>query len=99
MMSISLAHIYIIIVIISFLCSLISFRLHYPFHLKLFCIFLGITSVTEIIANFFLTPFNLKSNFPVYNFFILLQYPLLAFYFREILLLDRIKKIISIFII
>jgi hypothetical protein len=95
----SLPHIYIVTVVISFLCSLISFRLHYPFHLILFSVFLGVTALTEIIANFFLTPFHLESNFPVYNLFILVEYPLLAFYFKQILRTVRIRKLINLFLI
>ena len=94
----SLSHIYIAIVIISFLCSLVSFRLHYPFHLKLFSVFLGITALTEIIANFYIGFFHLQSNFPVYNIFMLVQYMLLAFYFRRIISSGIVKKIIDFFL-
>jgi len=96
-MNFSIAGTYILVVIISFLCSLVSFRQHGPFHLKLFSIFLGITALTEIIANFFLSRLHLQSNFPVYNIFILVEYPLLAFYFGKIISSSKFKKIIQVF--
>jgi len=94
----SLSHFYITIVIISFLCSLLSFRLHYPFHLKLFSVFLGITVIIEICANFLLGFLKLQTNFPVYNTFMLIEYPLLAFYFRQIISAAITKKVINIFL-
>jgi len=94
-----MSHIYISVVIVSFLCSLVSFRLHYPFHLKLISILLAITVITEIIANFFLTPFHLRSNFPVYNIYMLIEYPLLALYFRQIIISKIFKKTIGLFLI
>jgi hypothetical protein len=92
-----LAYIYITIVIISFLCSLISFRLHYPFHLKLFSVFLGITALTEITANFLLTPLHLNSNYPVYNIFLVIQFPFLAFYFKQVITSKAFRKGINTF--
>lgn len=94
----SLAHIYIFVVIISFLCSLISFRLHYPFHLKLFSVFLCITVITEICASFFIGFFRLRTNFPIYNTFMLIEYPMLALYFRQIISSIFIKKVIDFFL-
>jgi hypothetical protein len=94
----SLEYIYIGIVIISFLCSLISFRPHQSFHLKLFSALLGITVITEIIANFFLTPFHLKSNFLVYSIYMLIEYPLLAFYFKKIITSKNFRQVINVFL-
>jgi len=64
----------------------------------LFSVFLGITTLAEIIANFFISVFHLKFNFPVYNIFMLIEYPLLAFYFSQIISSDTFKKIIISFI-
>ena len=90
-----LLYIYITFVGFAFLASLFSFRFNYPLHLKIFSILLGITLLTEICANFLLETFNLKSNSPVYNSFLLIQYLLLAGYFRLIIESLKAKKIIS----
>jgi hypothetical protein len=94
-----LSYFYILIVIISFICSLVSFRLLYPFHLKLFSILLFITVVTELISNFFLTPLHLNSNYPVYNIFTLIEYPLLGLFFRIIITNKNFKILCLAFII
>lgn len=97
-MKFSLAHIYIAIVVLSFLCSLVIFRLRTPFHLMLFSLFLGITAITEIFANFVIRLLHMKSNFPIYNIFILIEYPLLAFYFKHVISSRVLKKIIVAFL-
>jgi hypothetical protein len=91
-------NLYFIVLSISFFCSLISFRLHYPFHLKLFSVFLGITVITEICAVFLLGLFHLKTNYPVYNSFMLVEYVLYAWYFSFIIESKKIKKIVRYFI-
>ena len=85
---------------ISFLSSLISFRPRHSRHLKIFSAFLGITALTELIANFFLSTFHLKSNYPVYNMFLLIQYISLGYYFSMLVKQPPFKKaiIISIFL-
>lgn len=88
---------YLIILSISFIVSLSSFIFNYPLHLKLFCVFLGITVLTEICANFLVDFLGLQSNYPVYNCFILVQFPLLAYFFKMIISGKRTKKIIDIF--
>jgi hypothetical protein len=97
-MSPLLVQFYISIVITTFLYSLISFRLYYPVHLKLFSIFLGITALTEIVSNYLLTLLHLTSNYPVYNIFLLIQYPLLAWFLKQILTSGFMKKAITVFI-
>lgn len=94
----TLSIIYISILAISFLCSLVSFRLHRQIHLKLFSVLLGIALITEVIANYFLSTFHLKSNWPVYNVYILLQGCIYAFYFRIVMPTKTMKKATSIFI-
>ena len=92
-------HLYLSTVGAALICSLVSFRLHYSFHLKLLSALLAITLVIEIIANFFLKPFHLRSNFPVYNIYMLIEYPLLALYFKRILISKTFKTATSIFLI
>jgi hypothetical protein len=94
-----IVNLYIGITILSFLCSLVSFRLHYLFHLKLFSIVLAITAFTEIVANFGRELFHLSSNYPVYNIFMLVQYVLLAYYYKQIIVSTTTKKIINVFLI
>lgn len=92
-----LALIYILVLSVSFLCSLVSFRLHYSFHLKFFSVFLGITVLTEFCANYVLQYLH-KTNYPVYNIYILIQGIFYAIYFR--LLTDQrvMKRVIKTFV-
>lgn len=87
-------YLYIFILGLSFLTSLVSFKLNYPIHLKIFSILLGITLINEIIANYFLTALHLRSNHPVYNVFMLIEFWVFAFYYSFILK-SRFQKIIN----
>jgi hypothetical protein len=91
--------VYIIILSISFLSSLISFKLHYPFHLKLFSILLGITLLVEYFASFGLHFLKTKSNIPLYNAFMLVEFEVYAWYFLQIIRFPLIKKVIAAFLI
>ena len=90
----ALQKIYLLIVIVTFLCSLISFRLQYARHLKFFSLFLGLTAITELLANLFLSALHLDSNYPVYNIFLLLQLFLIGYYFRLLIKYSFFKKTI-----
>src|SRR5689334_22559017 len=94
-----LYNIYIIILAISFLSSLLSFRLDYPFHLKLFSVLLGITLLVEYFASFGLRLLNTKSNIPLYNSFMLLEFEGFAWYYLQIIKFPLVKKIITIFLV
>ena len=94
-----LYYIYIVVLVISFLCSLVSFRLHYTFHLKLFSILLGITVLTELCASYLPDLLTTKTNYPAYNIFILIQGIMYAFYFRLINTSSKIKMIINLFLL
>jgi hypothetical protein len=88
---------YLASVLIAFICSLNSFRLHYSRHLRFFSIFLGITAVTEIVANFLVQ--YPTSNYPVYNLFILIQYPMIAWYYRHIISDKKTRQLLLAFIV
>jgi len=90
---------YLVILFISFFCSLVSFRLHYPFYLRFFSIFLGITVITELIANFFLPALHLDSNYPVYNVFLLFQLLSVGYYFKLLIKSSLFRKTIIILMI
>lgn len=90
-------NIYIAVLIICFICSLVSFKLNYAFHLKLFSVIIGITVVTEICANFLPGIFRL-TNYPVYNIFTLIEYPLIAYYFKRIISSGTTKRLIDFFL-
>lgn len=83
----------------SFICSLISFKSRYSFHLKLFSVFIGFSLLTEILARFGLKFFHLESNYLIYNVYLLIEYIVYAFYFKSIMPFNRIKKIINLFIL
>jgi hypothetical protein len=94
-----LYYIYISIVAISFLSSLLSFRLDYPFHLKLFSILLGLTLFTEICAKFLLNWFQLRSNYPIYNIYILVQDCFYPIYFMYLISNSIARKVTKLFFI
>lgn len=84
-------NLYFIVLIISFLSSLICFRLDYPFHLKFFSIFLGLTLLTESCAVFWLPFFHLNTNYPIYNFYFLFAYLSYSYYF-SLIITSKISK-------
>lgn len=93
-------NLYLTVLTASFICSLLSFRLHYPYHLRVFSVLLGLTVLTEIFA-VYLAPFITKQygNLPIYNLFMLFEYLLIAYYFGEIISSQKVKKAIKVFFI
>lgn len=93
-----LQYLYISLIGLAFLSSLVSFRLDYPFHLKLFSIIIGAAFLTEILAVFVTKTFHFKTNLPVYNIFILLEFWGYGFYFYKITSRTAIKKLIQFYL-
>jgi len=91
--------IYFIVIGVAFLCSLISFRLHYSRHLQFFSIFIGISAITELIANRYLKLFNLHVNHPVYNVFFLMQLFSMGYFYDQLIRSKWFKKIMVILIV
>ena len=87
-------YIAIAIIGICFLTSIVSFKLNYPFHLKLLSALVGYAFLTEIWANFLIKPLHMGTNMYVYNSYILAEYWVYALYFRFILRSAIIKKIV-----
>jgi uncharacterized membrane protein len=84
---------------ISFIASLASFRLAFPFHLKLFSILLGCTVITELFAIYlYRSVLKMETNMPLYNCFTLVEYWAYAFYFRLIIESRLVKQIITVFL-
>ncbi len=92
-------YLYITILAFAFIVSLISFKLNYKIHLKIFSVLLGLTLVNEIIANYFLSVLHLRSNLPVYNIFMLIEFWVFALYYSYILKSRFQKIIIRLFLI
>ena len=89
---------YLIVLLISFDCSLVSYRLQYSHNLKFFSIFLGITVITELIASFFIYKFYPNSNYPAYNVFFLIQLFSMGYYFRLLIKSSLFRKAIIVVI-
>jgi len=81
-----------------FLCSLISFRLHYPIHLKLFSLSLGLGLVTEILAVYVIKHYHLSNNYLIYSSYMLVEYCLYAVYFKFIIHGSKARQFISAFL-
>ncbi len=94
-----LFYIYLSFLALAFFASLASFKFSYSIHLKLFSIFLGVSLLTEICANYLIDFLHLDSNYPVYYCFMLIEYIMLAYFFKRIILSNTAKIIINIFLI
>jgi hypothetical protein len=90
---------YMIILIASFLASLISFPRGYAPHLRLFSFFLGLSVATEIIAWLALSRFHARSNYIVYSVFMLFEYCLYALFFRALLHGRLARRAINTFLV
>lgn len=80
-----LTYIYIVFLGITFLCSLISFRLHYPLHLKVFSVFIGVSLLTELLAFYLPGLLHLKTNMAIYNIYRLPEFFFITWYFKQLL--------------
>lgn len=78
-------NIYLIILAISFGCSLVSFKRQYPNHLKLFSIFIGLSLITELAA--FLMPkiTGVNNNMQIYNLYRLPEFICVTLFFKMII--------------
>lgn len=92
-------HPYIVVAVIglSFLFSLISFRLNFPLHLKVFALFLGLTFIVEFRATWLME--HHRSNVPLYNIFMLVESCFYAWFFRRIIQSTPVRKIINCFLL
>jgi len=84
---------------IAFLVSLISFRLNFPLHLRVFSLLLGCDFLVEFSCNFLVRPFHFKSNVPLYNVFMLVEFWTYAWFFRTILQNRLLKKLIGYYLV
>jgi hypothetical protein len=87
---------YLAVLAVSFICSLIDFRRH-SHALKIFCIFLGLTVLTETLANIAIK-FHWETDYVIYNSFMLPEYCLYTLFFRSIIRTPRIKKALTVFL-
>ena len=92
-------YLYIIFIGLAFISSLISFRLDYSIHLKIFSVLLGLTLVNELLAVYGLVLVNLKTNLPIYNIFILIEFWVFGWFFYQIISNKKVKLFIKIFLI
>src|SRR5580658_4961979 len=78
---------YLVVLVIAFLCSLMSFRAGTPFHLKLLALLLGLAVVAELCVRFFLSFLHVHST-PIYSVFNLVEFWVYGYFF---FLLIRVK--------
>lgn len=79
-----ITYIYLATILIAFISSLISFRLDFPFHLRLFSCLLGLTVVDEVTATL-LAYWIRKPNHWVYNSYTLIEFCVYGYFFRSLL--------------
>jgi hypothetical protein len=84
---------------LAFLFSLLSFRLNYPWHLRLFSVLLGVTLVVEWFAIFGIHVFRSSTNVPLYNIFMLVEFWVYGFYYKQIIRIPWMQKVIRYFLV
>ena len=67
--------------------------------MKLFCLLLGLTVATEIFANLASGPLAWKTNYPIYNSFMLPEYCLYSLFFKAIIRNAKVKRMIDFFLL
>jgi hypothetical protein len=89
---------YLVVLVIAFLCSLMSFRAGLPFHLKLLALLLGLTVAVEMFARFCLPFFHLKYNTPVYSSFALVEFWVYGYFFYLLIRTKILRRIVFVFL-
>ncbi|HEV3412810.1 MAG TPA: hypothetical protein VG101_10040 [Puia sp.] len=88
------------VICLSFLSSLIAFRLDYPFHLKLISGLLGFTVISELfITKLIHHIWKGTTNIPWYNIVMLVEFFVYAWYYYCILKNKALRKIILAYLI
>lgn len=95
----ALTCIYIAAILFAFLSSLKSFRLDFPFHLKIFSILLGLTFLVELYSALIVRIVHVKNNYWIYNAFTLVEFWAYGYYYRQLIRLDLFRKIILFFLL
>jgi hypothetical protein len=93
-----ITYVYICSVCIAWISSLRSFRLDFPFHLKLFSCLLGLTALVELTAFILPTCFHIKNNW-LYNAFTLVEFWAYGFFYTWIIRKKILKRIILVFLL
>jgi len=89
---------YILSILVAFLSSLNSFRLDFPFHLRLFSCLLGLTFFVEVTATVMAFGMHQSNNW-VYNGFTLLEFWAYGYFFRFLLPGRRLQRLMIAFMI
>ena len=84
---------------IAFLASLNSFRLGFPFHLKIFSLLLGCDFLVEVSCNFLVRPLHFHSNVPLYNIFMIVEFWTYGWFFSRLLDSPVLKKFIGYYLV
>jgi len=93
-----LTFIYILSILVAFLSSLNSFRLDFPFHLRLFSCLLGLTLLVEVTAAVLAWGFHRSNNW-VYNSFTLIEFWVYGYFFRSILPGRTMQRLVLAFLV
>ncbi len=94
-----ITYFYTAIVGISFIVSLFSFRLRGSYHLKIFSILLGLTFIVEVFTSYLIKSLHVQNDLWVYNIFMLVEFWVYAFYYKQIIKIPTLKKVITIFLL
>lgn len=93
--------IYIVIAVIgiAFLSSLRAFRLDFPLHLKVFSLLLGLDFLVEFFSTVIVHRFHLRTNVPLYNCFMLVEFWIYGWFFRTVLTSPLLKRLIGYYLV
>lgn len=94
----ALPYIYVCSVWIAWISSLRSFRLDFPFHLKLFSCLLGLTALVELTALILPTFFHIRNNW-LYNSFTLVEFWIYGYYYTWLIRKLILRRILFVFLV
>ncbi len=73
--------------------------MHCPFRLKLLSVFVGVALLTEILASHANYFFTLQTNNPIYNVYLVIQFPVYYIYFRSVIASKSKKEVLFVFLL
>ena len=92
-------YIYLAFILAAFLSSLISFRLDFPFHFKLFSVLLGLTFLVEVSATIISRVLHHRNNFWIYNAFTLVEFWAYGYFYWRVIEVKILQRIIFLFLL
>jgi hypothetical protein len=94
-----ITYIYLSAILFAFLSSLRSFRLGFPFHLRLFSMLLGLTFLVELAADLTERIGHTRNNYWLYNGFAPVEFWIYGYYFYQLIRVRLARSVIFYFLV